>query len=151
MCVFYSTCLFQANSLRNGGFDKSIGNLLYHIATRYKGPEGRINLLVNYVCAKKLTSEPQATGKCVITISSADCIQKSVQWISFTLTAAFDYLKNNPLEPVDIAKLDEACGVGVVVTRDQILEEVKISFSTVHDELIERRYRFNVGKIMSKN
>ena len=71
--------------------------------------------------------------------------------IAFSLTAAFDYLKNNPLDPVDIAKLDEACGVGVVVTRDQILEEVKISFNTVHDELIERRYRFNVGKIMSKN
>ena len=54
--------LFQANSLYSEGFDKSTGNLLYHIATRYKGPEGRINLLVNYVCAKKLTTEPQATG-----------------------------------------------------------------------------------------
>ena len=68
-----------------------------------------------------------------------------------SLIAAFDYLKNNPLEPVDIAKLDEACGVGVVVTRDQILEEVKTAINGCHEELLERRYRFNVGKIMSKN
>lgn len=48
--------------LCNGEFDKPLGNLLYHIATRYKGPDGRVSMLVGYVCAKKLTTEPQTTG-----------------------------------------------------------------------------------------
>ena len=34
--------------------------------------------------------------------------------------AIFDYLKHNPLEPVDRPKLEEECGVGVVVTPDQV-------------------------------
>ena len=35
-------------------------------------------------------------------------------------SAIFDYLKHNPLEPVDRQKLEEECGVGVVVTPDQV-------------------------------
>ena len=62
--VSHSAWLFvQAKLLCNGELERSTGNLLYHIATRYKGPEGRTSLLVNYVCAKKLTCEPQATGE----------------------------------------------------------------------------------------
>ena len=34
--------------------------------------------------------------------------------------AVFDYLKHNPLEPVDRQKLEEECGIGVVVTPDQV-------------------------------
>ena len=64
-------------------------------------------------------------------------------------SAAFDYLKNHPLDPVDIAELDETCGVGVVITRDQIQTEVDRVISGCHEELMERRYRFNIGKIMS--
>lgn len=36
------------------------------------------------------------------------------------LLAAMDYLLSNPLEPVDVKKLEAACGVGVVITPDQI-------------------------------
>ena len=78
------------------------------------------------------------------------CIEFLSCFLSLSFPAAFDYLKNNPLEPVDIAKLNEACGVGVVVTRDQILEEVEAAINNCREELLERRYRFNVGKMMSK-
>ncbi len=41
---------------------KSMGNLLYHMATRFKGSETRAALVVDYVCSDKLTSEPQLAG-----------------------------------------------------------------------------------------
>lgn len=53
----------QTQQALNGSkVTKSIGNLLYHMATRYKGFDSRSEFIVNYICAEKLTSEPQLTG-----------------------------------------------------------------------------------------
>ena len=35
-----------------------------------------------------------------------------------------DYLKCNPVDPVAMDAFEEACGVGVVITREQITEKV---------------------------
>lgn len=43
------------------------------------------------------------------------------------LKAAFDYLLSNPLDPLDKAKFNEYCGVGVVVTPEQIKNTVFIN------------------------
>ena len=51
---------------------------------------------------------------------------------------------------MDIAEFNEACGVGVVVTREQIQEQVEAAIKDCQEELLERRYRFNLGKLMSK-
>ena len=40
-------------------------------------------------------------------------------------TAAFDYLKRYPLE-VDVASFEDCCGVGIVVTAEDIKNEVRI-------------------------
>lgn len=40
-------------------------------------------------------------------------------------TAAFDYLKRHPLE-VDVASFEDHCGVGIVVTAEDIENEVRI-------------------------
>ena len=42
--------------------DKAMGNLLYHMATRFKGSEERTSLLLDYVCGKKICTELQITG-----------------------------------------------------------------------------------------
>lgn len=36
--------------------------MLYHIATRYKGSQENTELLINYVCTDKITSELQLNG-----------------------------------------------------------------------------------------
>ncbi len=47
------------------------------------------------------------------------------------VSAAMDYLLHNPNEPVDIAAFEEAAGVGVVVTPDQVEEAVSLAVISV--------------------
>ena len=60
----YNIC-FQSKKHTNGGtIDKSVGTLLYHIATKLKNQiTHRRNLLIKYVASKKLASENQLNGK----------------------------------------------------------------------------------------
>ena len=39
--------------------------------------------------------------------------------------AAMDYYKATPVDPVDRTALEAACGVGVVITEEQITEKVR--------------------------
>lgn len=64
------------------------------------------------------------------------------------MAAAFEYLKSNPVDPIDIASFEGFCGVGIVVTREEIVDVIRESIGANREELLEKRYRFNVGKIM---
>ena len=44
------------------------------------------------------------------------------------VVAAFDYLKRYPYE-VDVAVFEDNCGVGIVVTAEDIRNEVRILYS----------------------
>jgi glutaminyl-tRNA synthetase len=103
--------------------EKSVGNLLYHTATRFKGSETRRMFLLTYICSQQIATEQQ-------------------------LTAALEYFKSNPMDPVNASSFEESCGVGVVVTREDIAKAVTEAVENAREELIERRYRFNVGQLM---
>ena len=45
-------------------------------------------------------------------------------------TAAFDYLKSHPVGPVDEEEFNQYCGVGVVVTAEQIQHQVRATPTT---------------------
>lgn len=45
-----------------GSLDKSQGNLLYHLATRFKGTQPRLEMVLEYICDRRIASEPQLTG-----------------------------------------------------------------------------------------
>ena len=86
--------------------------------------------------------------------------------------AAFDYFLSNPLAEVDVKKFNEFCGVGVVVTPEQIKTNVSVYYLVLFavynilkyisniskvtevieshkPELLEKRYKFNLGLLMS--
>lgn len=52
----------------------------------------------------------------------------SACFASFQLSAALDYLLVNAVHEVEICALEKACGVGVVVTADEIEDTVSLSF-----------------------
>ena len=64
------------------------------------------------------------------------------------ISAAFEYLKTHPVDPIDYSEFNDACGVGVVVTREEILQVVMETLKNFEQELKEKRYKFNVGRIM---
>uniref|UniRef100_A0A6A7G2A4 glutamine--tRNA ligase n=3 Tax=Hirondellea gigas TaxID=1518452 RepID=A0A6A7G2A4_9CRUS len=96
--------------------DKAVGNLLYDVATKLEdsglGLSHR-SFLCKYVGNLKITSVPQ-------------------------LNAALKYLHEK--SEMNTADFEETCGVGVVVTDDQILETVLSIISGHKNELTEQKW-----------
>ncbi|XP_076079718.1 glutamine--tRNA ligase-like [Mytilus galloprovincialis] len=116
----------QARKCGVQSIDKEMGKLLYNIATKLK-TQIKIHqaMIVEYITKQKITTEIQ-------------------------LNAAMDYLLHHPLPPVDKLKFETECGVGVTISPDQVEAAVEEVVQKYKDELIEKRYRFNTGLIMSE-
>nr|CAG4634624.1 EOG090X01EL [Alona affinis] len=119
-------CIDSGSPYATGGITKAQGLLLYHISTKIKAQiAAHIPMLSKYVAEGKIDSE-------------------------LRLNAAMDYLLSNPLGNVDIKAFEESCGVGVVVLPEQIELEVEKVLLLHKTELLDKRYRFNVGPLMSE-
>lgn len=65
---FVMCAVFQVQiKLNSNCVSKVTGNLLYHIATRFKGSPERASLLLDYVCTEKIATEQQLTGVALAT------------------------------------------------------------------------------------
>ena len=42
----------------------------------------------------------------------------------FLYSAAFDFLKSHPVDPIDVKSFEQFCGVGVVISQDDINQKV---------------------------
>jgi len=114
----------------DGEISGSRGNLLYHTASKTK-PQmwSLVPLLVSYILSDKIDTE-------------------------LRLSAAMDYLlKLKPgaqQEEVDLKGLEEAAGVGIVITPEQVEETVEQEIKAVKSEILESRYRYNAGPLMGR-
>ena len=94
---------------------------MYHVASKSK-PQmwSLVPLLVKYICQDKLDNE-------------------------LRLNAAIDFLLKQPpgtkVDTVDTGKLDEAAGVGVVITPEQVEEAVEKAINDVKADIIAQRWR----------
>lgn len=99
--------------------------LLYHLATKIKPQiSDKISFICKYIADGKLDS-------------------------SLRIDAALEYLLSHVSEEkVDVKKFENSCGVGVVVTPEQVEQAVEKHMAIYKQELLEKRYRFNSGIIM---
>uniref|UniRef100_A0A8C8AE94 Glutaminyl-tRNA synthetase class Ib non-specific RNA-binding domain-containing protein n=1 Tax=Otus sunia TaxID=257818 RepID=A0A8C8AE94_9STRI len=104
--------------------DKATGTLLYNAAARLRDPK-HLGFLVDYIARREILTDLQ-------------------------LSAALEYVRSHPLEPLDVADFERACGVGVCVTPEQIEEAVEAVIGEHRAELLAERYRFNVGLLMGE-
>lgn len=107
---------------------KGAGMLVYHLCSKIKTQSlGHLDLLVSLVGANKLD-----------TTSRVDC--------------ALEYVLNKCVTSaeINVADLEQHCGVGIVVTPEEIDKAVEETLSKNKLEIIEQRYRFNVGKILQE-
>lgn len=101
------------------------GMLIYHLATKIKP---QIAAKLPFVC------EFIAKGKLDSTLR---------------VDAALEYLISHVNEAnVDTDAFEKACGVGVVVTPEQVEQAVEKHMAQYKAELLEKRYRFNAGNVM---
>ncbi|VDP40604.1 unnamed protein product [Heligmosomoides polygyrus] len=100
--------------------------MLYQLGTKVK-PQcvKHIPLIVGYVISNGIKSEAQ-------------------------LSAALDYLLVNAVHEVEICALEKACGVGVVVTADEIEDTVSVIMEKHKEQLLAERYTFNLGKLLGE-
>ncbi|CAI2386854.1 unnamed protein product [Moneuplotes crassus] len=97
--------------------DKNVGNLLYTTSTKMpETAEAHSKFLVEYIREGKIDTTDR-------------------------LNAAFDFLKSATGD-LDTAKFDEACGVGVTVTQEQIDEFVNKVFEENKDKIEEEKWDF---------
>ncbi|XP_043247011.1 probable glutamine--tRNA ligase [Amphibalanus amphitrite] len=120
-----SVVLDEALKHAPSGLSKGAGNLLYGVATKVKKQTlEHLPLLAEYIATEKIDSDAR-------------------------LTAALEYLLHAPGKSVDRKKFEAACGVGVVVTPQQIAAAVQKLLSENKAEMLEKRYQFNVGMLLA--
>ncbi|GBN04777.1 Glutamine--tRNA ligase [Araneus ventricosus] len=107
------------------GISKSTGNLLYKVGTSIKPQiQSKIELLVKYVAEEKLNTE-------------------------IKVNAAIKYLMDHAEENVDIKNFETASGVGITVSPEEIEKAVEKVIARSKEELLEKRYTFNMGILMA--
>ncbi|XP_055485893.1 glutamine--tRNA ligase [Psammomys obesus] len=114
----------QAQQTLGSTIDKATGTLLYGLASRLRDTR-RLSFLVTYIANKKIHTELQ-------------------------LSAALEYVRSHPLDPIDVKDFELECGVGVVVTPEQIEEAVEATINRHRPQLLVDRYRFNMGLLMGE-
>ncbi|XP_020114560.1 glutamine--tRNA ligase isoform X2 [Ananas comosus] len=105
------------------GCSKAIGNLLYTVATKH--PANALvhrPFLVDYVVSSKIKNSAQ-------------------------LDAALSFLSNVGPESFSVEKFDEACGVGVDVSVEEIQSTVTAVLEENMNAILEQRYHINVGNL----
>jgi len=105
-----------------GKVDDKLGKLLYQIAGKVKDVN-HLKVLSEYISKRDLKSDTQ-------------------------INCAISYMKSSPTLPVDEAAFATACGVGVVVTPEEIEKEIENIINKYKKELLEQRYQFNFGKLL---
>uniref|UniRef100_A0A6Q2XFA3 Glutamine--tRNA ligase n=1 Tax=Esox lucius TaxID=8010 RepID=A0A6Q2XFA3_ESOLU len=106
------------------GIDKSMGTLLYTMVSRLRDPR-RLGFLTDQIAQRKICTELQ-------------------------LAAALEFVKGHPQDPINQKEFDTLCGVGVVITPEQIEDKVEQVIKKHKEQLLKERYRFNMGLLMGE-
>ncbi|XP_049818642.1 probable glutamine--tRNA ligase [Aethina tumida] len=101
------------------------GILLYHLSTKIK-PQivHHLPFIVKYIAENKLDTTVR--------------VDKAIEFALSNLTN------------LNVTEFEKFCGVGVVVTPEQIEKTVEKVILEIKNELIEKRYRYNTGPLMQK-
>uniref|UniRef100_A0A667Y0G0 glutamine--tRNA ligase n=1 Tax=Myripristis murdjan TaxID=586833 RepID=A0A667Y0G0_9TELE len=124
--VLVSSSLFEQAQRVHGpsGVDKAMGTLLYSMASRLRDTK-RLAFLSDHIAQRKICTELQ-------------------------LAAALDFVKSHPQDPMNQKEFEDACGVGVVITPEQIEDAVESVIKKHKEQLLKERYRFNMGLLMGE-
>ncbi|XP_076289861.1 glutaminyl-tRNA synthetase [Lasioglossum baleicum] len=107
-----------------GVITPEIGILLYHLASKIKNQiSDKLPFAAKYIAEKKL-----------------DTTQR--------VDAALSFLLHHVKETIEISNFEKECGIGVIVTPEEIETEVEKAINEHKPEILEKRYRFNVGPLM---
>uniref|UniRef100_A0A0N5APU4 Probable glutamine--tRNA ligase n=1 Tax=Syphacia muris TaxID=451379 RepID=A0A0N5APU4_9BILA len=103
---------------------KELGSLLYQLGSRIKAQcAPSIPLVVRHICNKNIRNEPQ-------------------------LSAAIDFMLARSVTGFQESEFLQSCGAGVIITPEQIEDQVAETINKYKEQLLKERYRFNVGRLL---
>lgn len=100
------------------GIDRSVGLLFYTMASKY--PANAVKhrkLVIEYIIKKEIGT--------------------------LNLQACLDYVKLHALDDIVLDDFKSTCGVGVVITNEQIKDAVTDYFTKHNSEILSKRYAYN--------
>lgn len=104
----------------------SFGTLLYHLASKLKTQDFKhVFFIVKYISENKLD-----------TTQRIDC--------------SLEYLRSSIFENINVSEFEKSCGIGINVTQEEIKHTVESIVSKSKNELVEKRYKFNIGGLMQE-
>ncbi|XP_070490880.1 probable glutamine--tRNA ligase [Chironomus tepperi] len=107
---------------------KTSGLLIYHLCSKIKAQSMQyLDLLVGMIADNKLDNTLR---------------------VDFSLEYVLTHSVKADL--INVAELEKFCGVNVIVTPEEIDKAVEEIIKKNKSELIEQRYRFNVGKLLAE-
>uniref|UniRef100_A0A673Y7E0 Glutamine--tRNA ligase n=1 Tax=Salmo trutta TaxID=8032 RepID=A0A673Y7E0_SALTR len=99
LCSALKDAIAQAQRVLGvAGVDKATGTLLYTMASRLRDPK-RLGFLTDHIAQRKICTELQ-------------------------LAAALEFVKSHPQDPINQQEFESLCGVGVVITPEQIEDKI---------------------------
>lgn len=123
-CSLKEAIVQAQNACGASGVDKAMGTLLYSMASRLKDTK-RLAFLADNIAKSKICTELQ-------------------------LAAALEFVKSHPQDPINQREFEEVCGVGVVISPEQIEDAVEKVIKKHKEQLLNERYRFNMGLLMGE-
>ena len=112
--------IIEAES-KNGRIDRNIGILIYSLATKCKKVE-YMYCILQLILSGKILSDNQ-------------------------IVAAIEFMTSNPMG-FNQEEMERHCGVGVVITADEIRTFVSYKIAQNESKIKDLRYKFNVGPIV---
>ncbi|XP_026669376.1 probable glutamine--tRNA ligase [Ceratina calcarata] len=111
---------------KHGTVTSETGILLYHLASKIKNQiSEKLPFISKYVADKRL-----------------DTTQR--------VDVALNYLLSHINEEIDLPSFERECGVGIVISPEEIESEVEKVINEHRAEIVEKRYHFNVGPLMQQ-
>lgn len=102
------------------------GVLFYHLASKLKPVlEKYIQFLVRYIVEGKLDSAQR-------------------------IDAALQFFTSELKSDIDVKAFEEFCGIGVIISGEEIEQIIEDVVEKYKNEIIEKRYKFNTGIILQE-
>lgn len=131
-------------TLKNAALSKTIMKALSFVPADHVYAEGE-GLLVYQACTKIKQQSIEHLEFLVRNI-----LQRKLD-TGIRVEAALEFLLHNGTnKTVNVAEFEEACGVGVVVTPEEIDRAVEAVITLNKETIISQRYRFNTGKLLAE-
>ncbi|XP_058836407.1 probable glutamine--tRNA ligase [Topomyia yanbarensis] len=131
-------------TLKNVALCKTISNALLFVPCGYKFNYGE-GQLIYQVCTK---IKQQSMNQLDFLVRNI--LERKLDTVVRVDSALKFLLANGTNKEVDVELFEKACGVGVVVTPEEIDRTVESAILRYKESIEEQRYRFNVGKLLAE-